>query len=156
MKKAVFLLVMLFVGFSLTSFANDSYQKKSKKGKSSATVNAADFYNVAPEMAGKTVKIIGTVENYGKNKEKVLYLANKGGQKIKVVVGKNGTLFTDGLEGKTLEIIGIVKEKVINEATIDKVKNQKRADKMRKQLKASGKDHLSVYYIMAKSYKVVE
>ena len=119
-------------------------------------MNTSDFEKQAPELVGKAISITGTVTAYGKNKEKVLFLANDSGHKIRVNAAKKSAPFTGDLEGKKVQINGMVKEIIIDEIYINKIKNEKRANKLRAQLAESGKDHLSAYTVIAKSYKVVE
>jgi hypothetical protein len=153
-KLSISLLMSLFMVFSLTSSSFGFYQKKGEK--EVVNITASEFNNKVPELVGKIIIITGTVENLGKNAAKVLFLANGSDNKIKVVASKKVTPFTEDLKGKTLDIKGIVKETIIDDEYINNIKNQKRAETLRKKLKESGKDHLSAYFIVARSYKIVE
>ena len=176
MKKLFLLMIISAFLFSCGNNENKTKKEQTKQATQEIVkLNVDEFLAKASDYVGKKIELTGTVNHVCKHGAKRLKLMGTNPEElIKVESGDKIGKFDVSLEGSDVCVKGIVKELIINEDYIaqleSKVKNtenKEHADdhhddltkiqEMRDQIKASGTDYISIYYITdCNEYKVVK
>jgi len=115
MKKIFLSLILLALIISAcenkiekTSIKSDLLQIKNNE---SNFVELKDFESKAPDLVGKKVKVIGTIDHVCQHGGQKMFLVSKDADaRIKVVTGENMAAFNTDLIGETVTVIGTVDE----------------------------------------------
>ncbi len=175
--KKLFLL-MIISAFLFSCGNNENKTKKEQTNQVTQEIvklNVDTFLTKASEYVGKEIELTGTVNHVCKHGAKRLKLMGTDPEElIKVESGDKIEKFDVSLEGNEVCVKGIVKELIIDEEYIAQLESKMKNDdskehaddhhedlskikEMRAKIKASGTDHISIYYITdCNEYKVVE
>jgi len=181
MFKKLFLLavVALVAGSVFISCKSGSADAKTNTDSTSVVkTSVAEFEKIAKNYVEKEISIQGMVSHTCKEGGKKMFLVDKNNDSASVKITTNET-FDKSLEGSDVTVTGIVKEEVVNEAYLTTWENEikaelKKTDKdlkkceaemkesdpyaqikdLREQIKKSGTDHLSFYWLECKKYEV--
>ncbi len=149
-------------------------------------IKLAEFKEKAGELIGKEIIITGIVDHTCKHSGKRMFLMDeKSEAALKVEAGKNISTFDASLTGNTVEVLGLIKEKVVDKDYLDKweqdLNKDKESDKkihdgkhednsdedekkesldkintLRQKLEKTGKDKLSFYSVECIKYKIIK
>jgi len=169
MKKLFLLITISVFLFACGNNGNKAKQEQTNKETQEITkLNVDTFLTKASNYVGKEIELTGTVNHVCKHGAKRLQLMGSNPEElIKVESGDKIAKFDVSIEGSNVCVKGIVKELIINEDYIAQMESKEHADEhhedstkmqeMRNKIKASGTDHISIYYITdCNNYEVIK
>ena len=167
--------------------ANKEVADKENAKEQIVEIKLSEFQEKAPELVGKKIMFSGLVDHTCKHGGKRLFLVDENSDAhLKVEAGENIGSFDAKLTGSTVQVIGLVTEKVVDSAYLDKWEEDTKKEidsdknlhlgkheggekddnetneslekikKLREELEKSGKDHLSFYSVKCIDYKVLD
>lgn len=190
------LLIIMCLSVVAYACVNNNGQEKEEQQESvvrdTTELLIAGFTDNAGKMVGELVVIDGTVDHVCHHGGERMFVIDEGtDERVKVVVGEGMPSFDVSLEGKDIEVIGVIDELRVDNDYLDEweselnrkagessknvklgqehesrmgekadqgehIKEMEKIKSMRKELKESGKDHLSFYSVVCEEYKIKE
>ncbi len=190
------LLIIMCLSVVAYACVNNNGQEKEEQQESvvrdTTELLIAGFTDNAGKMVGELVVIDGTVDHVCHHGGERMFVIDEGtDERVKVVVGEGMPSFDVSLEGKDIEVIGVIDELRVDNDYLDEweselnrkagessknvklgqehesrmgekadqgehIKEMEKIKGMRKELKESGKDHLSFYSVVCEEYKIKE
>ncbi|MCK5822734.1 MAG: hypothetical protein KAG95_01940 [Bacteroidales bacterium] len=168
MKKLFLLMTISAFLFACGNNGNKTKQEQTNKvSQEIIKLDIDTFLIKASNYVGQEIELTGTVNHVCEHGAKRLQLMGSDpDQLVKVESGDKIEKFDETLNGSEVCVKGVVKEIVIDEAYITEMENKENSgdhhdlakmQALRDEIKASGSDHISFYYLTGcNEYKVVE
>ncbi len=168
-----YLSILSFIFIAFTGLIGQDTGKTANDITDKTIIPVKDFQAKADEFVGKTIYVSGTVDHVCKHGgKKVVIVSDDGEASLKIMAGDKISKFDKEIEGETINVLGTVQEKRVDEAYLsdweDEVKehhkttdpeykeDMEKIAELRKKIKESKKGYLSFYSMDGIEYKVVK